>query len=333
MSKGKGKRQARKPVSRERIAQAKYAKAHGLLSKSAKLDNGKLSRGVAKKIAALEELRAVPTYEYRQGAKRAHVLDSATRVPFKVNKSLAQKLKAQQFEVFGNFALIPNEGRTAKSNRYIRQLEKGEPAGIRRMTHQASIGGEKPNRVAADTVEVIALDTMGISNYADLHRALTSGLIDEMAKHDDEIFSFTFFGYHPRDLSGGGYAGQFFDGKELAEYLERYKWTEEAFDNFELVRMEMGQSLGPTPDWVYEANRKRSKRTVQDRRKEATLLRARRNVEARKTVSEDHKKEKTRTRVANWRGKQYSDPTAHKALKERDAKRKADSRAAKKKES
>lgn len=330
MSKRKGKRPTRQVVSKERIAQASYAKKAGLLSKSAKTTGGKLSRAVQKKIGALEELRAIPTFIFEAGMKRAQILDKPDRALVKVKPKLRKQMKEQGYEVFNSFALVPKDAKGKPDERYVRAIEIGKPAGIKRT--EASRNSYKDdesgglNRVSVDTIEVITLHVFGINNYAELHWALVNGELDKNSKYDDEVYAFTAFGYHPRGSM------TFFDGPELAAYLDRYKWTDEFFENFELVRMRMGDTLGPTPDDVYIRNRRKKRLSSQDRRRDALKLKARKLKENRTMQSEEVYKEKARIRAQQWRDKQTSDPKAAKEYRKKAAARAARNRAKRKQE-
>ena len=297
--KSKRKRQSRKPVSRERIAQASYAKAKGLLSKQAKLGNNRLSRGVAKKINAFEELGLVPTFILEPGMKRARILDKPVRTAVKIKPALARTMKEQGYEIVRGRAIIPSG-----DLRYRKALKEGRPAGIKRIDHAPRFSGSREesesttlHRVQADTIEVIALDTYGISNYADLERALRTEAIDRQMKYEDEVYSFTLYGFHARG------AMTFFTGEELAEYLEKYQWTEGTFDNFELVRMRQGDTLGPSPDWMYKPKKKR-----RGRKRVRDIMQ---KVRAQKMISQE---------VLRERNKQYS-RTFRESLKSDDDKR------------
>lgn len=323
MAKNKGKRPNRQKVSKERIAQASYAKAKGLLSKNAKLSGGRISSRVAKKITFLEELGAIPTYIFEAGMKRAHILDQPIRALVKVKPKLRKEMKSQGFEVFNSFALVPKDNKGRADKRYVEAINSGRPAGIKRLEPQGQGTSDKEDqlqRVQVDTIEVIVLELFDIHNYAELFDALITKKLDEVAKYDDEVYAFTFFGYHPLG------SRTFFDGPELAAYLEHYKWTEESFDNFELVRLRMGDVLGPTPDYIYKQNRKRNKRTVQDRRTESLKLRGRRAKENRQMVSVEHVKEGNKVRQQQTRNRVYADPAKHEEHKKKDAARKKQQR-------
>jgi len=325
MKQTKARRSNRKAVSKERIAQASYAKKHGLISKKAKLTGGMISRRIAKKLDTLEGFGAIPTFIYQAGMKRARIMDAPARALVKVKPKMRKTLKEQGFEIFGNQVLVPRDKRSGRADkRYVDALTSGRAAGIKRF-EAGGFGSRKPinndlPRVAIDTIEVIVLDNLGIKNYADLHRALILNEISREAKYDDEVYSFTFFGYHPRGVS------EFFTDEELLAKLENYKWTDQAFDNFELVRLRMGDTLGPTPDWVYEKNRGRSTRTRQDRRSESAMLKVRRNQQMRIEKSREERNSYQQVIQQRYRDRIAADPAKHARVKEKDRKRKAAAR-------
>jgi hypothetical protein len=250
----------RRPVSKERIEQAKWAKQHGLLSKSAKLGNGKMSRTVAKKVAALESLRAVPTFEYREGMKRARVQDKATRGAVKVSSGYAKDLSARGFQVFNGRVIVPS-----KDKRFEQALKRGQAAGVKVRERQTDHSG--PMIETVDTDEIIELSSHGIDNYKDLFDALfgqRGRAFDRKIKKPDELYSFTIHGFHPRP--GRGDVREYYTASELRKYLLRYKWTDAKFEGFQLYRLQPGETLGKTPDEVYREYYKTHPRRKKDKR-------------------------------------------------------------------
>jgi hypothetical protein len=240
-----GKRKSnRRPVSKERIRQASYAKSHGLLSKRAKLGNGRLSRAVNKKLDVLSTAKAVPTYEFHEGQKRATIATPAERKGVKVTREQLARAKEAGLLTVGNKVIIPRKGD------YQKALDEGLTAGHRPATEDSG------------AVDTILLSPLGIRNFADLYRALNSGVIDHKYLGDTKrLYAFTIFGYHPRA------GATFLDGPMLVDYLQKYQWdtNEEAFQNFELLTVPYGSHLGPTPASIRDFNRLRF-RTRQDRR-------------------------------------------------------------------
>lgn len=252
----------RRLVSPEKAAQAKWAKAHGLISKRAK--TGKtLSRSVEKKIDTLRDLQAVPQYEYREGMKAPKQASPPKRAAVKLKPAQAKAEKQAGYEIVSGHTFINPKDKRAKE-----VVSKGGFAGVQQVTPgQYREGPVGPERVTPGYVESIRLATFGVSNYRDLHKALVKERLDGIAKNDDEVYSFVIgiptedgdvLEFHPK----GGRV--FFDDKELADYLERYKWTDEKFRHFELVRMQMGESLGPSPgrETLRQIRRAQSRRNL-----------------------------------------------------------------------
>lgn len=278
-----GKRKSnRRPVSKERIRQASYAKQQGLLSKRAKLSGGKLSRPVNKKIEALLAARAVPTYEFRPGAKRAVISEPAIRKAMKVKPAQEKRAREAGLMVVNHRLIVPKKGDYQRANR------EGLTAGYR------------PPSEESYGVDTILLSPLGIRNFADLRKALLSGSMDRYVgkANDDRLFAFTIFGYHPR----GGIT--FLDGQSLQEYLNKYQWddNEEAFQNFELMTVPYDSDLGPTPMEVIRHNRMRFA-SRQDRReglkrKHYKVTQRRRALTEEEVISRKHARDKA------WRAAQ-----------------------------
>ena len=300
MAKSKRKSSRRK-ASPERIRQAQYAKQHGLLSKRANLNGGRISRGVASKLAQLEDLRAVPTYELREGQRRASVLDKPKTHPVKLGRGMVREAKSRGYPVFNGHLVSDHPKDAAKA------IAEGRLAGA------APAPGPMPQgdgvrRVTKNRVERINLRREGINNFADLKEALAKHELEDRVKLPNEIYTFTLFDYHPnptRTIESGSRgkkklfhsdamvvtSGVFYTDEELLEYMQAYQVFNEdeddiGFREFELYRMEEGGTIGRTPDWVYDRHRKqgtgglRAKR-IQEIKARAKALKDRRQAQTR----------------------------------------------------
>lgn len=276
----KGKRtSSRQQVSRERIAQAKYAKQHGLISKRAKLQNSRLSRAVKKKIETLSILGAVPEYEFRAGMKSARQAAPVTAKPIKLPRKLRADAKAKGYQIFGGQIIAPNSQRKA----FETAIKKGRLAGS----------------VETPTGELfrVNLTGEGVRNYKELIDALKDGEIDPLLG-DTGFYSFTFRDYHPKS------GRTFMDGAELADYLEHYQFSEEEFDDFELWVLPEGESLGPTPDYVYDRDRASGRITSKKKKHRYSRRRRENQVISRTLLNDADRREIAREYKAKYRAKE-----------------------------
>jgi len=310
---------SRRLVSKERIEQAKYAKRAGLLSKRAKLTQQRLSLKVRNKIAALEELRAVPTYTFREGARRPEPLDVATRGSVKVKPSIAQRARLQGFQVFNN-RIIANKSILPR----VRVALKDNRLAGTTLAPNANIPQGR-TRLAAGTAERIQLSRYGIRNFKDLFDALQGANLQNIAKDPREYWAFTLYGFNIRperhkEIREAGREApdmialnflSFRSDADLLNYLQRYSnitdcteddgspECEELFKSFELYRLEEGENLGSTPDSVYE-NYRRSKGLPENRRQ-----RRRRQYAEAKAKRQTMTTEQYRERVKEQNRKYY----------------------------
>lgn len=295
----------RRLVSQERIEQAKWAKSHGLLSKRAKLGQHRLSYRVATKIAALESLRAIPTFERPAGAKISRVLDPAIRGLVKISPKKVKEYRAAGFQIFNNRLITPS-----RNTRRVRDaLAQGRPGGVTTAGLFVPRPTGPPRRVSEGIAERIQLSLFGIRNFRDLFEALKEGKLQAFGKDPSESWSFRLYDFNFRpgrhkDIQEAGqeapdlYELRFLvlrDDKTLLEYLTRYQnisdcgneeepgeGCEELFQSFELFRLHDGDSLGATPDKVYEDFRRRRNQRIYKRRpKKAKPARIKRPAQSR----------------------------------------------------
>jgi hypothetical protein len=274
----KGKRSGtRRLVSRERISQAKYAKQHGLISKRAKLGNGRLSRAVEKKIVKLNELGAVPEYELRPGAKSATQSRPVTAKPIKLTPKLRADAKAKGYDLFGGQIIAPNKERAA----FVKAIANGRLAG------SVEVAGESTFRVN--------LADKNVNNLSTLLEALNDGELDGVL--GDNVFSFTYRDYHPKN------GATFYTAAELGAYLENYQFSEEEFEDFELWVLPPGETFGKTPDYVYERDRKSGRigplRKKRRNKRRSTME----NLTIKMAETAEQKRQKKAAEMARYRAK------------------------------
>ncbi len=336
MAKSKRKSSRRKAAP-ERIRQAQYAKSKGLLSKRANLQGGKISPAVARKLQELEDIRAVPTYQLREGAKRAEIMDPAKTFPVKIKPREAAEYKRRGFFVSNGHVVSDDPKRVSRG------LQEGRLGGAVVQPPKPSVD-DGVRRVAPGRVERISLTKHKIRNFKDLKDALENNRLELEAKRPDETYSFTLFDYHPKPSrttepqnkgkrvhSVENAYSVFFTDEELLAYLEKYDMLNpdgdednEAFEHFELYRMLPPMSLGPTPDWVYDRHRKRgtgSLRAQQDRRLASLKRRSKAAKEKRTVQPADLLREKDRLRKVTERGSETPAKREDRLRKDREAKK------------
>jgi hypothetical protein len=272
-TKRKSRRIKRAPVL---IKQAQWAKRHGLISKRAKLTGGRMSPSVFKKIENLSFARAVPTYTFKQGMKNAVIDEKPVRKAVKVSKAQRAEYKLNGIPLFNGHALVSDtpENKAAVS--------EGKTVGFR-----PSPGFDETS------VDVIVLADEGIENYRDLKKALRSGRLDKKYIKEKKLYAFTYFDHNPKR------GMTFLTGKELADYLERYQWTEDAFDAFELITLPDGSTLGPTPQWVKD--RDRIKYGADGRRNKKRKARVAKFKVERNRMSAEVAREKNKVKLQKYR--------------------------------
>ncbi len=301
----------RPKVSKEVIQQAKYAKQKGLIQKSAKLTNGRVSRAVLRKVTHLEKLGVVPTYIFREGSKKGEILNAPTKVGVKLKSKKAKEAKARGFELFNGHTIVEK----SREKEAKQAVSEGRLVGL----DVADIGKEDGKRRVVTKISRISLTKYKINTFGELIEALRHGELDTTAKRPDEWFTFTFYDFHPNPEAtfnfgqrrhAHGTSAIFPTGKDLAEYLLKYEKIYESydqmdnsadFDHFELYRTIPGYELGLTPDYVYRERRMRYM-TVQDRRQANRIKKMRAKAEKmkqefnRETYLEQKKKENNKYR-------------------------------------